>query len=250
MSAKREALFSSKEELKKIKSILTSLLRLPLTDESIPGEIMERVFSHVRGASVLKKYDFVDVVDRDRRIGWQVKSTLSSTPVTWIRCKIPDKENLIIESQRSEEGMARLGRAILGYCNDHILQSGFEKYDLEHIGYIRLIVTPGRGIRYFERHLCSAERPVLFNPDDYVWRWSKQKETKGKEQLPALHGYRMIGGKEVKYWAWHGRGENQLHFAGESAWWPATDGLHQMSFEFPASGKLDFDGLIRVLGTG
>jgi hypothetical protein len=181
MSAKSKGLFSSKEELQKIESILVSLLRLPLTDESIPGDIMERVFSYVRDADVLKKYDFVDVVDSKSRIGWQVKSTLSSTPVTWIRCKIPDKERLIADSQRSEDGMAKLGRAILGYCNDHILHSGFKKYDLEHIGYVRLIVTPGKGIRYFERHLCSVEQPALFNPDDYVWRWSKQKETKEKD---------------------------------------------------------------------
>lgn len=74
--------------------------------------------------------------------------------------------------------------------------------------------------------LCSA-----FSPSDFFWKWSIQKTTKKKEQLSALHGFKRDTGK--KWWAWHGQGENQLHFSGESEWWPQLDKEHSVSFRFP-----------------
>lgn len=242
-------LFSTADDLDRIQKILTALLKLPLTEHTISGDLMERVFAHVRGAEVLRTYDFVDVIDREKKIGWQVKSTMSSTPVTWIRGKISNREHMIAESEKSEDGMKALGAAILDYCNDHIWHSGFEKYNLDHIGYIRLIVFPDGTLRYFERYLCSREQPILFVPDRYNWQWSVQKNAKAKEQLSALHGYFTdpSGGQPRKHWAWHGRGENQLHFSGEGEWWPKDGDPHTRNFEFPSEGKLDFDDLVRLL---
>lgn len=241
--------FSSNEELDRIENILTALLKLPLTDRTISGDLMERVFAHVRGAAVLRTYDFVDIVDSTNHIGWQVKSTMAATPVTWIRGKISQREAMISQSENDETALNLLGEAILSYCNNHIWRSGFEKYNLEHIGYIRLIVFPNGKLRYFERHLCTRDNPILFNPSHYTWQWSKQKNTTSKEQLSALHGFLNSPeyGARRKHWAWHGRGENQLHFCGEGDWWPEATDIHSRDFSFPREGKLDFDDLVRLL---
>jgi len=210
---------------------------------------MERVFAHVRKAEVLRTYDFVDIIDRQKKIGWQVKSTMASTPVTWIRGKISNRGKMISESEKSRAGMKALGAAILAYCNQHIRHSGFEKYDLDHIGYIRLIVFPDGTLRYFERYLCSRDNPILFATEQYDWKWSVQKNAKSKEQLSALHGYfrDTCGTSPRKHWAWHGRGENQLHFSGEGEWWPEHGDPHSREFKFPTEGKLDFDDLVGLL---
>lgn len=244
-------IYSSTKELDRIQKILTALLKLPLTDHTISGDLMERVFAHVRNAEVLRTYDFVDVIDRDKGIGWQVKSTMASTPVTWIRGKISNREAMIAESERNQKGMKALGDAILAYCNDHIWHSGFAKYDLKHIGYIRLIVFPDGTLKYFERYLCSRENPILFATERYNWKWSTQKNAVSKEQLSALHGYFSEPSKASprKHWAWHGRGENQLHFSGEGEWWPKDGDPHSRKFKFPKEGKLDFDDLVRLLLT-
>ena len=85
---------------------------------------MERVFAHVRNAKVLQTYDFVDVIDEHKKIGWQVKSTMSTTPVTWIRGKISNRENMISESEKSKEGLSALGKAIIDYCNLEAVPKG------------------------------------------------------------------------------------------------------------------------------
>lgn len=242
-------IFSSATDLNRIQRILTALLKLPLTDRTISGDLMERVFAHVRNAEVLSTYDFVDIVDRNQRIGWQVKSTMDSTPVTWIRGKISNRAERISQSEQTEDGLKHLGGDILKYCNDHIWNTGFLKYNLEHIGYIRLIVFPNGRLRYFERYLCSRDCPILFASEDYTWKWSKQKNVKTKEQLPALHGYfcKQNGEMTRKHWAWHGKGENQLHFLGEKEWWPEPNDSHCQEFSFPSEGKLSFDDLVRLL---
>ena len=73
----------------------------------------------MRDAEVLKTYDFVDVVKRDSQIGWQVKSTKATTPVTWKRAKIPNQEELMKNSFDSQEKSQVLGNAIVEFCNEH-----------------------------------------------------------------------------------------------------------------------------------
>lgn len=70
------------------------------------------IIASVHQAEVLGTYDFVDVVDHSQKIGWQVKSTKKSTPVTWKRAKIPERENLIKESMSSMQGCQKLGNAM------------------------------------------------------------------------------------------------------------------------------------------
>ena len=79
-----------------------------------------------------------------------------------------------------------------------------------------------------------------------IWISSK------KEQLPAFHGVSKKTGKKV--FAWHGKGENQLHFSGEKNWWPEVDrppveGVfnysadnHAIAFKLP-SKKVEWDEL-------
>lgn len=62
-----------------------ALLKLPIIEGNIPGNLLEHVFAYNRNAEVLNTYDFIDVIDKERGIGWQIKSTMASTPVTWIR---------------------------------------------------------------------------------------------------------------------------------------------------------------------
>ena len=237
-------IFSTSEDLQKIRESLHTFARLPFAGNSIPGAVMEHVLAVIRGASVLNTYDFVDVINRMDSIGWQVKSTKESTPVTWKRAKIPNSRTMIARSDRDKVAIQKLGDAIITFCNDHGRES-LAKYSLESIGYARLIMHRNGTATYFERELITAENPQIFDPADFTWTWSKQKRTKIKEQLPALHGLHRSSGK--KWFAWHGRGENQLHFSGEGSWWPSLNDPHAITFSLPSpSEKVDLAILTKL----
>lgn len=221
--------FSTKEQLKDISKILTGYLKLPFSDDSIPGALMESVISEVRQGEVLNTYDFVDILNKEKKVGWQVKSTKASTPVTWKRAKIPNSLPLIEASRNSPEGLQNLGDAIIKFCNDHASES-MNDYGLDEIGYSRLIVHKNGALTYYEKILCTKEDRKIFHEGEFEWEWSTPKKTKKKEQLPALHGTHKPSNK--KWFAWHGLGENQLHFSGEKAWWPSSD-ENKIDFSFP-----------------
>lgn len=193
-------------------------LHLPFASDSIPGSYAESIIADHYGGEKLAKYDFADVISREMRIGWQVKSTKASTPVTWKRAKIEGSDELIRRSDKGDESATKqLGNHVIEACNDHARES-LEKYQLSEIRYARIILDGSRLI-YFEKKLIDIIERTLFDPAAFNWSWSLPKETKKKEQLPALHGFR---GKD-RWFAWHGRGENQLHFTGEKLWWPEKD---------------------------
>ena len=56
------SIFSSPEQLGATREILSKCLLLPFWDASIPGAV-ESTIAHVRGGSVLRTYDFVDVIN-------------------------------------------------------------------------------------------------------------------------------------------------------------------------------------------
>ena len=234
--------FSTSGQLERISEILTGYLKLPFSGDSIPGALMENVLGEVRSGEVLNTYDFVDVINRGQKVGWQVKSTRASTPVTWKRAKIPNALELINASQESKEGLQVLGNAIIDFCNEHA-QESMSLYNLNEIGFSRLIVHSNGEINYFERLLCSVDQPNIFNKDELKWNWSVPKKTTKKELLPALHGLHIPSGK--KWFAWHGLGENQLHFSGEKAWWPCS-GESNINFRFPEH-RLTQSELMKVL---
>lgn len=239
------SVYSTPEQLANMRDILSNFVRMPFSQGNIPGSLVESVFAHVRGGSVLNTYDFVDVVHTASRCGWQVKSTKETTPVTWKRAKIENSAELIRKSYQSADDLQALGDTIINFCNEHA-RASMKKYDLNEIGYARLIIHKDRRVTYFERLLCSKDEPLVFNPRDFVWEWSEQKRTRTKEQLPALHGTNIR--TEEKWWAWHGRGENQLHFSGESVWWPPDDSPNMFSFELPREeDRLSFERLNELL---
>jgi len=237
--------FSEKSQLEAISSILRGYIKLPFALETIPGSFMETVLAHVRKGTVLNTYDFIDVLNAEMQIGWQVKSTKDTTPVTWKRAKIKESDNLITASQKSEKGLIALGNAIIDFCNDHALES-IEKYNLTKIYYSRLVIFEGKEVLYFEKLLCTKDNPIIFNKNDFYWKWSRQKNTIRKEQLPALHGFHKTTNK--KWFAWHGLGENQLHFSGEKNWWPNKNDQHHIKFLFPkADERLSQDQFMALL---
>jgi len=239
------SIYSDDAQLARIRDILSRYTRLPFSGDSIPGLIMEGVLAHVRGGQRLNTYDFVDVVDQKNRVGWQVKSTKATTPVTWKRAKIPNAEKLIGDSRSSARGLQALGNAIIEFCNQHA-RASFALYGLDEIGYSRLILFDDGRVVYFEKRLCTKDKPQLFNPEEFSWRWSAQKKTKKKEQLSALHGIHRK--TEKKWWAGHVLGENQLHFSGEKTWWPANDGAHSVAFKLPSkSEKLSVEAFLALL---
>ena len=141
--------------------------------------------------------------------------------------------------------MQALGDAIISFCNEHTLAS-LNTYELEQVGYCRLVVHGDGQVTYFERQLATREHPEIFSPQDFVWKWSQPKETKKKEQLQALHGTHKPTNK--KWFAWHGLGENQLHFSGESNWWPKPGDSHAVTFKFPAADeRIGFDKFMKLL---
>ena len=97
--------FSTPEQLSRIRAIVSSYSRLPFSGRRVPGEVLEGAFAHVRGARRLGRYDFVDVVDEIARAGWQVKSTGEKTPVTWKRAKIAGRDDLIRRSEVDADGV-------------------------------------------------------------------------------------------------------------------------------------------------
>ena len=235
--------YSSPEELQRIATTLTKYLRLPTSTGSVPGAVMEAVIAHVRGGDVKDTYDFVDVVHAASRVGWQVKSTKASTPITWKRAKIENKNSLVAASRQSAAGLQALGDAIVDFCNVHAHES-LSLYSLQDIGFCRLIVHSDGTLTYYERLLATTSNPDIFNKSEFTWAWSVPKKTTKKEQLSALHGTHVPTGK--KWWAWHGLGENQLHFSGEDAWWPAKGGQHRVDFKMPAD-PLTFSEVLKML---
>jgi hypothetical protein len=237
--------FSESSELKKIARIIQLYTRLPVSDEVIPGAFLESAIAHVRGATVLRTYDYVDVFHAAEQVGWSIKSTKEDTPITWKRAKLENKRALIEASHGSLGALQNLGNTIIDFCNQHAQQS-IEKYHLREIGYARLILFPDRRAAYFERRLCTHEEPRIFDPAEFRWSWSVEKNTKAKEQLSALHGWHIPTNK--RWWAWHGLGENQLHFTGERNWWPLETDPHAIRFALPSSErKLSFDKLLDML---
>lgn len=238
-------IFSSPQQITKLADVLSKYVRLPFSADIIPGAVLEGALAYVRSAEVLKTYDFVDVIKRDSHIGWQVKSTKANTPVTWKRAKIPNREELTENSFQSEEARQILGNTIIDFCNEHA-EASIKLYDLSEIGYSRLIVFDDGKVLYFERSLCTRENPRIFDADNFEWHWSTPKRTVKKEQLPALHGYHKESGK--KWFAWHGLGENQLHFSGEKKWWLSEDDSHAIAFDFPKPDeRLELEKFIELL---
>lgn len=231
-------MFSSPAQLREIASLIQSFQLLPLSQSTVPGALLERIIAHIKSAEVLNTYDFVDIIHSDAGFGWQVKSTKQATPITWKRAKLDGSEELVEASMKSERACQDLGARIIEHCNAHA-QASFDKHGLDEIGYCRLIVRESRAT-YFERRLCQKLRPAIFAESDYRWRWSRQKSAAKKEQLSALHGFSHASGKKI--WAWHGRGENQLHFYGEEEWWPERNDSHSVDFPLPsASQKLNLE---------
>lgn len=238
-------IFSTPKQLAEIAAALRCYMRLPLSPKTIPGAYLEASVALVHKGEVLDTYDFVDVVHRSKRIGWQVKSTMEKTPVTWKRAKIASKDALVAASLKSAKGLQALGDAIIAFCNKHAAES-FKFYELDAIAFSRLILHADRRATYYERLLCTREAPLLFDPKEFTWRWTKEKKTTGKEQKAALHGIHSTSGR--KWFAAHILGENQLHFAGESAWWPEAGSTTAITFELPAlSERLALDELTTLL---
>lgn len=228
-------IYSTPQQLVELQNILIGYLRLPFAADSVPGSLMEHILGTIRHAKVLNTYDFIDVYDDKQNIGWQVKATKDSTPITWKRAKIPN-EQILIENSRNSKlsetdrnlALQKLGNAIINFCNEHI-QHSFDTYNLDEIGYARLIVKQHELI-YFEKLLCTKNQPILFQPDEFKWYWSIPKQSTKKEQLPALHGIHIPSNN--KWFAWHGLGENQLHFNGEKTWWE-NNSHNKIIFPFP-----------------
>jgi hypothetical protein len=251
-------IYSTKEQLEKIAGYLTAYMKIPyFQDDTIPGKVMEKIISLVHSGEQLATYDYVDVCKRGD-VGWQVKSTKDKTPLTWKRAKIANSANMIRASETSDEARQKLGNAIIDFCNQHAHES-LALYNLDEIGYARLIMFDDGTAIYFERLISTKASPDIFNKDDFTWEWSTPKEALKKEQLPALHGTNVHTKK--KAFAWHGRGENQLHFSGEKDWWPViewpnevgvlnfSEDNHAMAFKL-SSDKLAWDDLVGFLNGG
>ena len=247
--------YSTKHQLREIVDYLNAYMRIPyFQDDTVSGKIMEKIISLVHGGEQLATYDYVDVCIRGK-VGWQVKATKKDTPLTWKRAKIANSDILIAESRKGEVGLRKLGNAIIDFCNSHARKS-FNLYNLDEIGYSRLIIFADNTAVYFERLICTKKEPDIFIGDDYEWHWSAQKNTHEKEQLPALHGVNKKNKK--KDFAWHGMGENQLHFSGEKDWWPEikmptkfgemffSDDGHAIAFKLP-SDKVSWESLREFL---
>lgn len=230
-------------ELEQIGKLLTAFMRLPFYSKSLPGALVEAVVANVRGGKVLQTYDFVDVVNAPHHFGWQVKSTLFATPVTWKRAMIPNKTELINASHTSEEGRQALGNAIINYCNQHA-QASLDRYELQELYYARVIAYEEH-VTYFERPLLNSKRGIIFHPDDFEWQWTEERKSSRALQRSFAGFHKTF---KTKWFAWHGLSENQLHFTGERHWWPEPTYPYQIRVSKPdPKNKLSFSDLLTLL---
>lgn len=65
-------------------------------------------------------------------------------------------------SMESEAACQELGDAIIGLCNEHA-QHSLTEYDLEEIGYARLILHPNGQVTYFSRSSCAPPRSRTYS---------------------------------------------------------------------------------------
>jgi len=241
MAKGKLSLLSSATTMKRIASLISRYHQLPFTAaDSIPGAVMEGVLEIARGSStrVLRTYDFVDVVDEPNGFGWQVKSTKPGTPVTWKRAKLPDAAQRRAFARTSKAAAQKVGAELIEFCNEHAVES-LHKFNLDEIGYSRLIVRNNNVATYFERPLISKARPTLFKASDFTWRWTESRAS--ATQQSSLAGY---DSRERRWFSWHS--ENQLHFNNESAWWPQIGDPHRIDFALPTT-KLSIDTVLEWL---
>lgn len=230
-------------------------MKIPVfSDDAIPGKIMEKVISIVRGGEQLPTYDYVDVCIRGD-VGWSVKSTKESSPLTWKRAKIPNSAALIAASENNPKLCKELGDLVIEFCNENVRKS-MKRFKLKRIGYSRLVMFEDCTAIYFEKEIANINNNEVFNQSDYRWEWSTPKTSEIKEQLNSLHGENIKTGN--KAFAWHGKGENQLHFSGEKDWWPTIKAPkklgdivfsadnHAIAFKLPKS-KVDWEVLVAFL---
>ncbi|MHB8391227.1 MAG: hypothetical protein ACYDBH_16860 [Acidobacteriaceae bacterium] len=216
-------IFSSPDTLAQIAQMLRIYHRLPFAAEGvIPGIIVEDVLAQARGMRRLGKYDFVDVISKEDRVGLQVKSSKAASPLTWQRAKVIRAAEKREASKVYPEAAQALGAEILDYINQHIIKD-FDVHDIDKIGYARLVIT-NREAFYFETKLVDREHPILFDPKRFTWRWALDRQA-SKEKRGSLSAYDDEG---VKWFSWHT--ENQLHFNNEKAWWPQPGDPHRVDF--------------------
>ena len=199
-----------------IVSHIQAYSRLPFYRNSVPGDVLESIIAEAYNGSSSGSYSFVDVIAGQR--GYQVKCALSTTPVTWKRVKLPNKNKLLENSSPQQ-----LGDMVIDFCNANV-QAGFDKHpEMQEIIYSRLVhFKKDNEAAYFERPLCTRANPVLFNKQDYIWSWN----TFTCQTSAALVGTDLKG---TKVFSWYGQGENQLHFHGEALWHPASYDKFKMS---------------------
>ena len=235
---------SSTQQMEELQKFVNAYWLLPEMFRSpyISGAFVERALAEVRGGKALPTYDFIDVLCDDGKTGFQVKATKGTTTITWMRAKIHHKQALIAASQRASEpehseGLQALGDAIIDFANEKISKSFRAYKKVENIHYARLKLLSGGRVEYTEAPLCTREKPVLFKKEDFTWAWRQERasetqslemedplETTDIENAPqdidevisSLQGTH-IPTKE-RWWAWHGKSDNQLHFPGESKW--------------------------------
>lgn len=121
-------LLSSPAQLGVMRRVLEASACLPFVAGSIPGSHVEQALAEMRSGTVLNTYDFVDVICPQESMGWQVKATKESTPVTWKRAKIPNAQALIEKSDNQPDACQKLGDAIIEFCNQHARNS-LDKYN-------------------------------------------------------------------------------------------------------------------------
>ncbi len=135
---------SLKSDFLKIAEKIAIYSYLPFSSGRIPGTYAENIIAEHYNGEQLHTYDFVDVVSNSMSVGWQVKSSRYSTPVTWKRAKISDSAQLIFASDKGDQAaLERLGKLVLKSCNDHIERS-LNDYNLKEIRYARILLKDNK----------------------------------------------------------------------------------------------------------
>ncbi len=247
-------LLSTRPQLEQIRDTINNYLRLPLFRDyasGIPGYLLEYAVATARGAVILPTKDFVDVVLPSAQLGWQVKSLLEHSPLTWKRVPLKGDKTRLIAGATTSPGLKKLGDAIIQDCNLKARGSlnldfknnlrarnlvGTRKLQLSEIGYSCLMVFPDRNkATYFERLLITTNKPDLFNPEDYVWNSPEMEEKQSADNVSrSAYVGRYINGR--KHFSWHGKtNDHQVHFEGDIDWRNEASEDNKIEFDLPTA---------------
>lgn len=194
----------------------------------------EPLLSWALNAQLLETKAYADAYDTEKKIAYQLKTGLPTSPVTFARLTTHSQAQLVNSSKPAD--LQTLSHELLTWVTNRI-QEPLHNLGATEVRIARLIYTKLGDFTYYER----VSDPKLYNPDLYSYQWS--------DNGIALELYR----NDSKWFSWYPQGrlnsknQNQLHFHGENHLIPEEDSPNRFNFHLGKPAQISFEQLLDVL---